>query len=106
MLPGQLHQLRGLRGAVGHGFFDQQVFALLQEDLRQFKMGVSWGDDAEGFAGLGGIGGRGKGLDAILFGEALGGLRLKVVNAGEFDRTGGGEFGIDAGVLLAEGARA
>lgn len=95
-----------MRGGIGHGFLDQEMFAGFEQRLGDFEMGDGGGDDAEK------IGGGGGGLDGIeradfvFGGDALGGGGRGIENAGEFELAVrlGSEIGKDAGVLLAEGA--
>ncbi len=102
VLPGQLHQLGGLRGAVGHRFFHEHVLALGEQLPGQFEMGYGRGDHVQRVAGGGGLGEGGEDAGLALGGDAARGLGIGVENAGEFDLAGLGEFGVNAGVFLAE----
>ena len=58
------------------------------------------------FAGGGGFGDGGEDAELVFLCDFAGGFGVRVVNAGEFHRAGGVEFGVDAGVVLAEGTGA
>ena len=47
-----------------------------------------------------------KDVRVVFLGDFAGGFGVRVENAGEFHLAGGGEFGINAGVMLAERAGA
>jgi hypothetical protein len=101
---GDPDQFRGLVGVVGHRFFDEHMAILEEEGAGEFEVGGGGGDDAEGVAGGDGIVGGGEGADAVAIGDAARGVGGEVVDAGEFDEAGGGEFGIDAGMFATEGS--
>ena len=69
-------------------------------------MGGGGGDDVEGVGTGGGFGGGVKDADVVPDGDFGRGVGVGVKHAGEFDLAGGGEFGVDANVLLAERAGA
>ena len=99
-------QLGGLRGAVGHRFFDEDVFAGGEQLFGDVKMRGGGRDDVQRVAGGGGFGDGGENVQLVFRGDFAGGFGVRVVNAGEFHRAGGVEFGINAGVMLAERAGA
>ena len=99
---GELDEFRRLRGVVGHRFFHEHVFALREQGFGQFKMGDGRGDDVERVGIGSGFGGGFKDACLVPGGDSSGGIGVGVKNAGEFDVTGGGQFGIDADVFLAE----
>ena len=103
-LARQHAQLRRLRGIVGHGLFDQHMFAPAEQVAGDFKMRGGGGRDVEGVAGGGGFGDGAKDLELVFLGDFAGRLGVRVENAGEFHLAGGVEFGINARVVLAEGA--
>ena len=101
-----LDQLGGLRGILGHRLFDEDVFALREQRFGDFKMRDGGGDDVQRVAGGGGFGDGIEDARIVLRGDFAGRVGVGVVNAGEFDLSGGGEFGVDANVILAERAGA
>ena len=50
MLLRQLDEFCGLGGVVGHRLLDEQMFALLEQGLRELKMGGGGRDDVQRFA--------------------------------------------------------
>ena len=63
-------------------------------------------DDVQRVAGGGGLGDGSEDAQLVFLGDFAGGFGVRVVNAGEFHLAGGVEFGINAGVMLAERAGA
>ena len=78
------------------------MLALREQGFGEVKMGGGGGDDAQGVAGGGGFGQGGENARAVFCGDFAGGFGGGVIDAGELHLAGGGEFGIDAGVFLAE----
>ena len=103
-LPRQRHQFPGLGGVVGHRFFHQGVFARRKNAFGEVEMRVRRRYDAEGISRGEGLVERGEGRDAVFLGDFGGLAGRKVMDAGEVDLAGGSEFGIDAGMFLAQGA--
>ena len=101
-LLGELHEFGGLRGVVGHRFFNEHVFALREQRFGQFEMRDGRGDDVERVGVGGGFGDRIENARVVFGGDFAGGVGVRVKNAGEFHQTGGGEFGVNADVFLAE----
>ena len=86
----QLHQFRSLGGIFGHGFFDQDMPALREQGLGQFKMRGGGGDNIQRVAGRTGLG---DGIEDAYFvfgGNFTGGVSLGVENTGELHLAGGG----------------
>ncbi len=106
LLLRQLAQFGGLRGIVGHRLFDQHVFALREQGLGDFKMRGGGRDDVQRVAGGGGFGDGSEHAQLVFLRDFAGGFGVRVENAGEFHLSGGVEFGINAGVMLAERAGA
>jgi hypothetical protein len=101
-----LNQLGGLRGIVGHRLFDQDVPALLEQLFRDLKMSRGGRDNVERVAGSGGFGDGIENVRVVPGRDFAGSIRIRVENAGEFHQTGGGEFGVNADVILTERAGA
>ena len=99
---GKLNQFGRLRGSFGHRFFHEHMPAPLEEQPGELIMGGRRRDDAQCVTGARRLRNRAEGGDAISFGDFPRGLGGDVVNAGEIDETGGGDFGVDAGMFLAE----
>ena len=106
LLLRELDQFGGLRGVVGHRFFDQHVFALREQRFGQLEMRDGGRDDVQRVAGGGGFGDGIENARVVFGGDFAGGLGVGVINAGEFDLSGGGQFGVDADVFFAERAGA
>jgi hypothetical protein len=106
LLLRDLNQFGGLRGIVGHRFFDEDVFALREQLFRNFKMRGGGRDDVERVAGGGGLGDGIKNVRVVPGGDFAAGVGIRVEHAGEFHQTGGGELGVNADVVLAERAGA
>jgi len=100
---GEADEFGGLVGVVGHRFFDEDVLAGFEEFLRDVEMGGGGSDDAGGVAVGNRFVGAREGSGVMFVGDFFGGLGVDVENAGELDFAGGGEFGVEAGVFLAEG---
>ena len=99
-------QFGGLRGIVGHRFFDEDMFALREQLFGDVKMRGGGRDDVQRVAGGGGFGDGIENAQLVFLGDFAGGFGVSIVNAGEFHLAGGVEFGINAGVMLTERAGA
>ena len=99
-----LNQLGGLRGVVGHRFFDEDVLALRKQLFGDVEMRRGGRDDVQRVAGGSGFGDGIENFRAMFGGDFAGGVGIGVENSGEFDVSGGGEFGVDANVMLSERA--
>ena len=106
VLPGQLDEFGGLGGVVGHRFFHQHMLALLQQRFGQIKMRGRGRDDVQGVAGGGGFGDGIKNARTVFGGDFARGVGVGVEDAGEFHLAAGGEFGVDADVVLSQRAGA
>ena len=102
LLLRDLNQFGGLGGIVGHRFLDEDVFAQQEQLFRDLKMRGGGRDDVERVAGGGGFGDGIKNARVVPGGDFSGGVGIRVENAGEFDKTCGGEFGVNADMVLAE----
>ena len=104
--PGQLDQLRGLGRVAGHGFFDQNMFAAVQEFAGDIEVGGGGRDDVERIAGCGGFGNRPEHPGVMFCGDLAGSLKVRIEDTGQDDSSGGGQFGVDADMVLPEGSGA
>ena len=102
LFRGQGNQFGGLRGVVRHRLFHEHMLALGEQLPGDLKMGDGGGDDVQGIAGGGGLGDGAEYAQFMFLRNLAGGFRVGVVYAGEFHLTGGGEFRIDAGMMLTE----
>src|SRR5262245_46322194 len=73
VLGGKLDQFGSLRGVIGHRFFEQQMFALLQQRFGDFEMRGGGGNDVESVTGLGGLGDGTESANPVFVGELAGG---------------------------------
>jgi len=99
-------QFGGLLGTVGHRLLDEDMFALCEQLFGDVKMRRRGRDDVQRVARVGGLGDGGEDAQLMFLGDFFGGVPVRIVNAGEFNVTGGVEFGINAGVMLTEGTSA
>ena len=107
LLLRELDQFGGLRGVVGHRFLDQDVFALLRAIALAMSKCVVVGVTMFSASLAAAASAMELKTRSIVFrGDFAGGFGVGVVNAGEFDLSGGGEFGINADVMLPERAGA
>jgi hypothetical protein len=83
LLLREFAQLGGLLGAVGHRFFDEDVFALLQQQFGEFKMRGGGRDDVQRVGGGSGFGDGVENAHIVFGGDFAGGFGRRIVNAGE-----------------------
>ena len=102
LLLGQLDQVGGLGGVVGHRLLDQHVAALLQECLGQLEVGCRRRNDAHGIAGGGGLGQRPESANAVLLRETLGRISRSIIDANELELPRGSQLRVNPDMLLAE----
>ncbi len=97
-----LNQFGGLLGAVGHRLFDQNVFALLQQQFGEFKMRGGGCDNVQRVGGGSGLGDGVENAHIMFGGDFARGVGLDVEDAGEFHLAGCGEFSVNADVVLSQ----
>ena len=102
VLLGKLDQVRRLSGVVGHGLFEEQMPASLEQQTGQFIMGRRRRHDAQGIAFGRCFRNGSERPHAIFIGDLPRGLRGQVINAGELDEPRGRKFGVNAGMFLAQ----
>jgi len=91
-----------LRGIVGHRFFDEYVFALLQQQLGELKMRGGGCDDVLCVGGGSGLGDGVENARIVFGGDFAGRVGLGVEDAGEFNLAGGCKFSVNADVVLSQ----
>ena len=101
-LLGKLHDGGRLFCVFGHRLFDEHVASLGDEVPGDVEMRDGGRDDAERVRGGGGFIKGGKDADVVTIGHAPGGFGLDIIDSGEFECADFGQFGVDAGVFLAE----
>ena len=106
VLLSQLDQFGGLRGAVGHGLLDKEMFAFQQGRFSEIEMRRCRCDDADGVTGLSGFLDRAKCTHAIFFGEPSGGVVSNIIETNEICLLRLMQFGINPHVFLAQRAGA
>ena len=102
LLLREFAQFGGLLGAVGHRFFDQDVFALLQQQFGEFKMRGRGRDNIQRVGGGSGLGDGVENARIMFGGDFAGGFGRRIVNAGEFNLSRRRQLGVDADVVLSE----
>ena len=100
------HQLGRLLGALGHRLLHEHVPAGFEQRLGDVEMRRGGRDDAQGIARGGRFRHGCEGPGAVCGGVLAGGLGVCIKDAGEVDRAGAGEFGVEPGVFLAQRASA
>ena len=101
---GEVDEHGGLIGVIGHGLFDEHMFALAEEGGGDVEMRDGGRDDAEGFGGGGSFFERTKDWDMKLIGDFACGFGGVVVDADEIDLAALSQLGIDTRVLFSERA--
>jgi hypothetical protein len=92
----------GLRGIIGHRFFDKDVFAAREQSFCDFKMRGRRRDDVQRVGIFGGFSNGIKIFYVVLRGKFFCGFGVRVENSREFYVAGFFQFGINACVMLAE----
>jgi len=104
ILLSKVDQFGGLKGSLGHRFFDEDMFAGGKERFADLEMSVGWGDYAESIRGLGGGLNGWESDGAALVGDFLRDRVVGIENAREKKcaSLGAGEFSVNARVLFPE----